>query len=105
MKKPIPQHTSYVQQLPDGLREPLSNLEGNILRAHRREYAVHIFLHFKDGKQTEVKRWLKDFAVHISIAQQQLEASDQNEEGRIRAVCLEAMLGPLTCPTLGTLRS
>jgi Dyp-type peroxidase family len=55
------------------LQEPLEYLQGNILRAHGRDHAVHVFLHFKDNKQTEVKQWINELAEHITSAQQQLD--------------------------------
>jgi Dyp-type peroxidase family len=67
LKDPIP------QDMLDGLREPLESLQGNILRGHGRDSSVHIFLKFKEGKQTEVKQWIKDLAERITSAQQQLD--------------------------------
>jgi Dyp-type peroxidase family len=84
-KVPIPQGTPYVQPPPDGLQESLRNLQGNILQGHRRNHAVHIFIRFNDGKQTEVKSWIKELAEHITSAQQQLEEPYQDEEDRASA--------------------
>jgi Dyp-type peroxidase family len=81
-KVPIPQDTQYVQPSPDGPQESLGYLQGNILQGHRRKHAVHIFLRFKDGKQTEVKQWIKDLAVQITSAQRQLEERNQDEKDR-----------------------
>jgi Dyp-type peroxidase family len=55
------------------LSESLSHLQGNILHGHGRCHAVHLFLHFQDGQQTEVKDWIKGLAEHMTSAQQQLD--------------------------------
>jgi Dyp-type peroxidase family len=78
IKNPIPQNTPYMQPPANGLQELLKNLQGNILQGHRRKHSVHIFLRFQDGKQTEVKQWIKNLALHITTAQQQV--TERNAE-------------------------
>ena len=60
---------------PEEVRELLENLQGNILQGHGRDHSVHVFLRFKDGKQTEVKQWIRELA--ITSAQQQLDEREQ----------------------------
>jgi Dyp-type peroxidase family len=77
-KDPISQNMPY--GLPsDDMQESLRNLQGNILQPHRRKHTVHIFLHFKEDKQTEVKQWIKELAPHITTAQNQIEESNPDE--------------------------
>jgi Dyp-type peroxidase family len=59
------------------LRIPLQNLQGNILQGHGRDHSVHVFLRFEDGKQTDVKQWIKELAKDITSAQQQLNEAEQ----------------------------
>lgn len=59
------------------LQEPLRSLQGNILRGHGRDYAVHIFLRFKPGEEASIKRWLTTLADDLTSAQQQLEETEQ----------------------------
>jgi Dyp-type peroxidase family len=68
-------HGPILQDMLDGLREPLGSLQGNILSGHGRERSVHIFLKFKEDRQPEVKQWISDLAEadRITSAQRQLE--------------------------------
>jgi deferrochelatase/peroxidase EfeB len=59
------------------LQRPLKSLQGNILRGHGRDRAVHIFLQFKEGKQTDVKRWIRRLAQRLTSAQQQLDETER----------------------------
>jgi Dyp-type peroxidase family len=59
------------------LQRPLKSLQGNILRGHGRDRAVHIFLQFKEDKRTEVKRWSRRLAKRITSAQQQLDETER----------------------------
>lgn len=71
---PIPQN------MLEDLRKPLESLQGNILRGHGRDHSVHIFLRFKKGKETDVKRWIRNLADRITSAQQQLDETEQYRE-------------------------
>ena len=42
-------------------RPLLQDLQGNIIKGHGRENAVHLFLRFKDGQQDKVKEFLGQF--------------------------------------------
>jgi Dyp-type peroxidase family len=57
------------------LKTVLQNVQGNILHGHGRDFAVHIFLQFKDGQQANVKKWLRD-----NIICKNLSAQDQRGE-------------------------
>jgi deferrochelatase/peroxidase EfeB len=53
-KGPIdPQYSDY--------QNMLSNLQGNILKPHARDHAVHMFLKFK-AEAAAVRRWMRDLA-------------------------------------------
>lgn len=43
-------------------RPLVRDLQGNIIKGHGRENAVHLFLKFKDGQQDQVKEWLGQFS-------------------------------------------
>ncbi|HEY5868122.1 MAG TPA: hypothetical protein VI542_21610 [Candidatus Tectomicrobia bacterium] len=65
------------------LRPALESLQGNILRAHGRDHARHIFLRFVAGKQREVKDWIHDLAsTQITSAQRQIEEGARYRYGR-----------------------
>ncbi|NET60261.1 MAG: Dyp-type peroxidase [Symploca sp. SIO2E6] len=60
-----------LQQLPaDGIdplnpgkyKTLLGDLQGNILKGHGRNHAVHLFIQFKADKQAEAKQWIQKFA-------------------------------------------
>jgi len=42
--------------------EMLSDLQANILKHHGRDFAFHLFLSIKNGKSSEAKNWIADFA-------------------------------------------
>ena len=44
---------------------------------------MHIFLRFKTGKETEVKRWIKGLAERITSAQRQLDETEQYRRDKI----------------------
>ncbi|MFM6278204.1 MAG: peroxidase, partial [Dolichospermum sp.] len=39
----------------------LTDLQGNILKGHGRDYSVHLFLEWKSDKVTEAKKWIQTF--------------------------------------------
>lgn len=61
----------------------IEDLQGNILKSHGRDYSTHLFLKFKEGKETDVKQWIKDFATdYVTSAQKQTdEAKCYRETG------------------------
>jgi len=53
----------------------LRNLQGNILKSHRRNHTVHLFLKFT-GDTTKIKSWMRDFATgKVTSAHKQLKQS------------------------------
>jgi Dyp-type peroxidase family len=71
------------QQLQE-LAPALASLQGNILRGHGRDRSVHIFLHFKAGQETDVKKWIRELAEHVTSAQQQLAETEQYRRYKIQ---------------------
>jgi Dyp-type peroxidase family len=60
------------------LQDVLEDLQGNILNGHGRDYAVHIFLEFRQGKATCAKKWISKLATFkITSASEQLNASEE----------------------------
>jgi Dyp-type peroxidase family len=78
---PIDQNT--LKTLQENPGKPLENLQGNILHGHGRDRSVHIFLRFKTGQETAVKKWIKVLAERITSAQRQLEEAMQYRRYRI----------------------
>ena len=64
------------------LRPALESLQGNILRAHGRDHARHIFLRFVAGKQREVKRIHDLASTQITCPQRQIEEGARYRYGR-----------------------
>ncbi len=63
-------------------QDMLRNLQGNILQAHRREHAVHLFLHFT-ADPTTVRRWMRTFAEHyVSWAEPQTRETQRRIPGQ-----------------------
>lgn len=58
---------------PGKYAELLSDLQGNILRGHGRDYSVHLFLQFKPNQVQPLKEWIKSFAEKVTSAQKQAE--------------------------------
>ena len=60
----------------------MANLQGNILRPHGRDHAVHIFLEFRHDKMKEAKKWIQQISDVVTSAQQQnQEAHDYRHFG------------------------
>lgn len=54
------------EQMDSNYKPLLSNLQGNILRSHKKKYANHIFLEFSDDK-TKIKAWIRKLAgTHVT---------------------------------------
>jgi Dyp-type peroxidase family len=58
----------------------LERLQGNVLKSHGREAAAHVFLTFRPGKETEVKRFLRELQI-TSAAEQQRQIRRFKEDG------------------------
>ncbi|BAZ29012.1 putative peroxidase [Cylindrospermum sp. NIES-4074] len=58
---------------PGEYAELLSDLQGNILRGHGRDYAVHLFLQFKPNQVQPLKEWIRNFSQNITSAQKQTQ--------------------------------
>ncbi|NER20110.1 MAG: Dyp-type peroxidase [Symploca sp. SIO1B1] len=68
----------------------LTDLQGNILKGHGREYSVHLFLQFKADKTEQAKLWIQKFAhKYVTSAKQQAEEAERyrkyKEKGSIFA--------------------
>jgi Dyp-type peroxidase family len=79
-------------------REPLQtvlhNVQGNILHGHGRNFAAHVFLEFRPGKQAEIKQWLRDYIVpRIMSAQQQLAERQAKKRDALFVSCLVSARG------------
>lgn len=66
-----------LKNLQEDPQKPLESLQGNILRGHGRDLSAHIFLRFKTGQETAVKKWIKALAQRITSAQRQLDEAEQ----------------------------
>ena len=73
----VPMNQQTLKALQENPQRPLESLQGNILRGHGRDRAVHIFLRFKADRETEVRRWIKELAERITSAQRQIEETEQ----------------------------
>ena len=75
---------AYMSQGPinptESIRDMLCNLQGNILKPHGREHAVHIFLQFKAGVDpASVRKWMREFADRcVTSAEQQRIDAEQH---------------------------
>ena len=57
------------------IKKRLENLQAHILKGHGRDHAAHVFIVFRDGQQSEVRKWLKEILPkRLTSAWQQLEA-------------------------------
>lgn len=64
-------------------RSALSNLQGNILKSHGRDYALHIFVTFKPRQQVKARHFLSEFASRVvSAAAQQAQADEFKNTGK-----------------------
>ncbi|MGB5596652.1 MAG: RICIN domain-containing protein [Crocosphaera sp.] len=84
-----------INPLTDAEYRPLvRDLQGNIIKSHGRENAVHLFLKFKDGQQDQVKQWLGEFTrKYVTSAwAQAYEAKKYRENGIKGSVFTNAFL-------------
>ncbi len=73
---PIDPQSSEYQNL-------LGNLQGNILKAHGRDHAVHLLLTFT-AEAAVVRNWMRDFAErYVTSAQKQRQEADDFKTRRI----------------------
>ena len=54
----------------------LSQLQGNILKGHGRQYATHIFVAFMPNKVRKTRAYLQQFADQITSCKQQLHDAE-----------------------------
>jgi len=78
-----------------GYEVEIRNLQGNILKSHGRGAAVHVFLTFHQGKEDQVKKFLRQFAGKLTSAAKQQEQAERyrttHEPGEwFASVCLSA---------------
>ena len=78
-----PVYYGTLKNLQETPQKPLESLQGNILRLHGRDRSVHIFLRFRHGRRTDVKRWIMKLAERITSAQQQLDETEQYRRYKI----------------------
>lgn len=64
--------------------EMLKDIQGNILKDHGRDFAVHIFLQFNEGKENDVMQWIRKFEQYVTSAMRQQEDTQHRTEGRDR---------------------
>lgn len=63
----------------------LKDLQGNILKGHGRDYSVHLFLKWEDGKAEDAKKWIRSFAeTYVTSAKQQANEALRYKQERIR---------------------
>lgn len=78
----------------DPLKTVLQNVQGNVLHGHGRNFAIHTFLKFQPGKQTEVKQWLRDHIVcKITSAQDQLTERQEKNRDALFVSCMLSASG------------
>jgi Dyp-type peroxidase family len=77
--------STFLTQFPvDPTAAALTDLQGNILKGHGRQFTFHLFLSFKPNKQKEVRNWLADFsAAFVTSARQQLDDTKRFHDERI----------------------
>ena len=58
----------------EGIKKQLRNVQGNILKAHGRDNAVHLLLDISDATPTkDIKDWLGTFSLDVTSAAAQME--------------------------------
>ena len=80
----VPIDQATLQALQENPQKPLESLQGHILSGHGRGLSVHMFLIFKEGKETEVKEWIKRLAPRLTSAQKQLFEAQQRPDSTMR---------------------
>lgn len=62
----------------------LSDLQGNILKGHGRQFTFNLFLSFRPGQKTTVRNWIASFSrVFVTSAKQQLDETRRFHDLRI----------------------
>jgi Dyp-type peroxidase family len=80
----VPIDQEILKALLENPQRPLESLQGHILSGHGRSLSVHMFLIFKEGKEAEVKEWIKELAPRLTSAQQQLYEAQQYSDSNVR---------------------
>jgi len=57
----------------------LDNLQANILKAHGRDFARHVFVRFV-GEPTAIREWISGFAASVTSAKEQLDQTARRRE-------------------------
>lgn len=68
----------------------LSDLQGNILKGHGRDYAVHLFLQFKPDQTDALKQWIKNFASQVTSAQKQSNEAQIYRTNKLKGITTES---------------
>ena len=72
-----------INPLCDSYQTMLNHLQGNILSAHKRDHAAHIFLKFKGGAPA-IRRWTRNFAAsYVTSAKSELVDSTSGLFGNL----------------------
>ena len=83
--------------------ELFKNLQGNILNGHGRDFARHIFVSFKAGKESLVKSWMHSFSTTFvtSAAQQELQSKGYKHNRSLNDLFVNLYLSSLAYEYLG----
>jgi Dyp-type peroxidase family len=73
----LKQETSPINPDDEKYARMLMNIQGNILKPHGRNYAIHLFLHFT-GDASNIRQWISDFTTRYvtSAYRQRFEAKE-----------------------------
>jgi Dyp-type peroxidase family len=62
----------------------LSNLQGNILKGHGRDFTANIFVEFDATKLVEVRTWIHKFMESVTSAKKQLKENERFKRNGVR---------------------